>query len=123
MRGALDRLMVKLETAIAGEDLRKAHVVTLVIEELHEEQGIELAHEYFFLKAGLYLNVRDHLPAIQVIAGYLTLAGREAERYREALAVLNRAERKPPSRKRKPNATSRRRRGARNRAGRHGNES
>ena len=89
----LDRLMVKLETAIAGEEVLEAHVTTLAIEELHDERGIELPHEYFFLKAGLYLNVRAYLAAIQAITEYLVLVGREGERYREALAVLNRAER------------------------------
>ena len=89
----LDRLMLKLETAIAGEDLLEALGTTLAIEELHEEQGIELPHEYYFLKAGFYLNERDYLPAIQAITEYLTLAGREGERYREALGLLNRAER------------------------------
>ena len=89
----LDRLMVKLETAIAGGELREAHVTTVAIEELHDEQGIELPHEYFFLKARLYLHLRGYLPAIQAITKYLTLAGREGERYREALALLNRTER------------------------------
>lgn len=89
----LDRLMLKLETAIAGEDLMEALVTTRAIEELHDEHGVDLPHEYRFLKARHYLTISDHHSAIQVVSDYLMLAGREGEHYREALALLNRAER------------------------------
>ena len=89
----LDRLIVQFETALAEEELSLAHTTVLRIEALRDKLDIELPHEYFFLKARHCLNITDYTMAIKAVTEYLTLAGREGEHYREALALMNRAER------------------------------
>lgn len=88
----LDRHMLKAQTALAAGNLLSVHDSLLRIEELQEEHGIEIPADFLFLKARLHLAAGLHEEAIKAVTEYLTRTGRDGERYRDALELLNRAE-------------------------------
>ena len=88
----LDRHMLKAQTALAAGNLLSVHDSLMRIEKLQEEHGVEIPADFLFLKARLHLATEMHEEAIKAVTEYLTRTGRDGERYRDALELLNRTE-------------------------------
>ena len=88
----LDRHMLRARQQLAAEQFGEAHRSLERVWALRAEHAIEIPEEFFFLRALVFLRVGLHDEAIEAVTEYLTLTGRDGERYTEALELLNRAD-------------------------------
>ena len=88
----MDRLLLRAERAAADDDDRAARAAMEKILALQREAGVEPAPEDHFRYARVWDEVGDHQRALESLKKYLELRGRDADHYREALQLVNHAE-------------------------------
>ena len=93
-----DRYLLQAEQAVRDGDPAAARAAMERLDALQREHGLNPAAEDHFLYAQTWEAAEEPERAMAAAVRYLQLRGREAERYTEALELMNRAESgTPPS--------------------------
>ena len=87
-----DRYLVRAERAIDEQDFLGAKAAMDAILELQAQHDLELPEPFSFRYAEVLERLGLYDEAIEHVTEYLTLAGRDAEFYREALELLDSVE-------------------------------
>ena len=90
----VDRYLMQAEEKIGKQDFAAAKAALGRILDLQEEHGLEIPEAFYFRYAEVLERVGLYEEAIEAVTSYLTMAGRDGERYREALRLLNSVEAK-----------------------------
>ena len=88
----VDRLLVQAEREIEDGERWSAVATFERILAVCEEHGLEIPVEFWFRQAGVLQGAGLHERAVEAASRYLQQAGREGERYRAALEILDAAE-------------------------------
>ena len=88
----LDRYLLRAEQRMQEGNFLDAMESLERILDLQQQHGIEVPEAFPFTYAQVSLRLGRHSQAIESVTRYLTLTGREGERYREALRLLDSAE-------------------------------
>ena len=88
----VDRLLVQAEREIEDREHWSAVVTFERILEVCEEHGLEIPVEFWFRQAGVLQGAGLLERVVEASPRYLQEAGREGERYRAALKILDAAE-------------------------------
>ena len=89
-----DRHMVRLDRLISENRHHEAYQLTSEIAEFFEKHNLELPHEFHFKQARIASSVGLLEEATTALHTYLNKAGKEGERYVDALQLLDRTEEK-----------------------------
>ena len=87
-----DRHMIRLDRLISENRHYEAYELTSEIAEFFEEHNLELPHEFHFKQARIASSIGLLDEAIAALHAYLNKAGKEGERYVDALKLLDRTE-------------------------------
>ena len=87
-----DRHMIRLDRLISENRHREAYQLTSEIAVFYEKHNLELPHEFHFKQARIAGSLGLLEDAIAALHTYLNKAGKEGERYVDALRLLDRTE-------------------------------
>ena len=88
-----DRYLIQAERHIGNRDYAAAKAALDRILELQAEHDLALPEAFWFKHAQVAQQAGDYAEAVESVTRYLTTAGRDGAHYREALELLDRAER------------------------------
>ena len=92
----VDRYLVLTEKYMGEKDYESAFNVMKKIIALQKEHSLTLPHEFHFKYASVALSAGHVWIALESVKKYLSATGKEGQFYKEALALLNKAEQMLP---------------------------
>ena len=92
----VDRYLILAEKYMDEKDYESAFNVMKKILALQKEHSLTLVDEFHFKYAGVALSAGYTYIALESVKKYLSSAGKEGQFYKEALALLNKAEQMLP---------------------------